>query len=61
MILSTSFPDRKTIARLTAQAYLEAGAVSFNAETPYKFTSGWASPVYTDTRRLISFPASAAC
>jgi len=56
MILSTSFPDRKTIARLTAQAYLEAGAVSFNAETPYKFTSGWASPVYTDTRRLISFP-----
>ena len=56
MILSTSFADRKTIARLTVQAYLEAGAISFNVETPYKFTSGWASPVYTDTRRLISFP-----
>jgi orotate phosphoribosyltransferase len=25
-------------------------------DKPFIFTSGWASPVYTDCRRLISFP-----
>ena len=28
----------------------------FNAEKPFIFTSGWASPVYTDMRKLIAFP-----
>jgi orotate phosphoribosyltransferase len=30
--------------------------VGFRLDPPFKFTSGWASPVYTDCRRLISFP-----
>ena len=35
---------------------LEIGAVHFYEEKPFIFTSGWASPVYTDCRRIISFP-----
>jgi orotate phosphoribosyltransferase len=35
---------------------LEVQAIQFNAEMPYIFTSGWASPVYTDCRKLISYP-----
>jgi orotate phosphoribosyltransferase len=35
---------------------LEVKAIHFNAEKPFIFTSGWASPVYTDCRKLISYP-----
>ncbi len=44
------------IAELTAKMLLEVEAVRFMADKPFIFTSGWASPVYTDCRRLISFP-----
>lgn len=50
----TSF-DRDTAARRVAALLLDIEAVHFNAETPYIFTSGWASPVYIDCRRVISF------
>ena len=53
---SIGFPDQKVIADLTAKMLLEVGAVQFMADKPFIFTSGWASPVYTDCRRLISFP-----
>lgn len=43
-------------ARETARILFEIGAVHFNAEKPYIFTSGWASPVYIDCRKIISFP-----
>ena len=49
-------PDKKVIAERTAKMLLEVEAVRFMAEKPFIFTSGWASPVYTDCRRLISFP-----
>jgi orotate phosphoribosyltransferase len=51
-----SFPDRQVIADLTAKMFLEVEAVRFMADKPFIFTSGWASPVYIDCRRLISFP-----
>ena len=51
-----TFPDRELIAELTAKMLLEVEAVHFNAAEPYIFTSGWASPVYIDCRKLISFP-----
>jgi orotate phosphoribosyltransferase len=54
--VSASFPDRQVIAELTAKMLLEVDAVGFMTEKPFIFTSGWASPVYTDCRRLISFP-----
>jgi orotate phosphoribosyltransferase len=44
------------IAEQTAKMFLEVEAVRFMSDKPFIFTSGWASPVYTDCRRLISFP-----
>src|ERR1700761_7663816 len=35
---------------------IEVDAVRFMSDKPFIYTSGWASPVYTDCRRLISFP-----
>jgi orotate phosphoribosyltransferase len=55
--MSTSqFLDSKTIAELTARMYLDTGAVRFMTDKPFIFTSGWASPVYNDSRWLMSFP-----
>jgi orotate phosphoribosyltransferase len=56
MTLGAGFPDRKLIAEMTAKMFLEVEAVRFMRDKPFIFTSGWASPVYTDCRRLISFP-----
>ncbi|HEX3858580.1 MAG TPA: orotate phosphoribosyltransferase [Pseudolabrys sp.] len=56
MASSAEFLDSKTIAELTAKMYLDVGAVRFMADKPFIFTSGWASPVYNDSRWLISFP-----
>jgi orotate phosphoribosyltransferase len=43
-------------AKRTARALLEIKAVLFNADQPFIFTSGWASPVYIDCRKVIAFP-----
>ena len=51
-----TFPERGLISELTAKMLLEVEAVHFNAAEPFIFTSGWASPVYIDCRKLISFP-----
>jgi orotate phosphoribosyltransferase len=56
MTAGAGFPDKKVMAELTAKMLLEVEAVRFMADKPFIFTSGWASPVYTDCRRLISFP-----
>jgi orotate phosphoribosyltransferase len=56
MTTGAGFPDKKTIAELTAKMFLEVEAVRFMTDKPFIFTSGRASPVYTDCRRLISFP-----
>jgi orotate phosphoribosyltransferase len=44
------------IASMTSRMILEAGAVKHSAGQPYFLSSGWASPVYIDVQRLISFP-----
>lgn len=44
------------IASMTARMLLEAGAVRYSAGAPYFLSTGWASPVYIDVQRLISFP-----
>lgn len=56
--MTTSFLpiDRTLIAREAAKMFLEIQAVHFYKDEPFKFTSGWASPVYTDSRKIISFP-----
>ena len=48
--------DKKTIAEGTARIYLDTGAVRFMEDKPFIFTSGWASPVYIDCRKLIFYP-----
>ena len=48
--------DRAFIADTTAKMLLEVKAVLFSEEKPFIFTSGWASPVYIDCRKLISYP-----
>lgn len=51
-----TFPEKEQIAEMVAKMLLEIEAVHFRADEPYKFTSGLASPVYIDCRKLISFP-----
>ena len=49
--------DADTDAGLeTARLLLDIKAVNFRPEEPYTLTAGWASPVYIDCRRVISFP-----
>jgi orotate phosphoribosyltransferase len=56
MNIGTELLDKRQIANVTARILLEVKAAYFNAEQPFIFTSGWASPVYIDCRKLISFP-----
>lgn len=56
MSTNNSFPGKDTISAETAKLFLEAEAVYFSSDKPFIFTSGWASPVYIDCRKLISFP-----
>ncbi len=55
-MIPTSFPDRATVARLTARMLLDIEAVHFNAEEPFTFASGLRAPTYIDCRKLISYP-----
>ena len=48
--------DRAFIAETTAKMLLEVKAVLFWEDKPFVFTSGWASPVYIDCRKLIFYP-----
>jgi len=50
------FADQTFIADMTAKMMLEVQAVHFSEGKPFIFTSGWASPVYIDCRKLISYP-----
>ena len=55
-MFSNTFPDRALISEIVAKMLLEIEAVHFNADKPFTFTSGLASPVYIDCRKLISYP-----
>lgn len=48
--------DRNAIAATAAKMLLDTKCILFNADQPFVFTSGRLSPVYSDMRRLISFP-----
>lgn len=48
--------DAATAASLTARMLLDIKAVHFNAAQPFILTSGKASPVYIDCRKIIGFP-----
>ncbi|MDF3836454.1 orotate phosphoribosyltransferase [Cupriavidus basilensis] len=44
------------LSTTVGRALLDAGCVKFRTDEPFRLPSGWASPVYIDCRRLISFP-----
>ena len=48
--------DKQAMALRTARMMLEIKTFQFNVEKPFIFTSGWASPVYVDCRKIIAFP-----
>ena len=51
--------DSHAAARETATLILETGSIyTRTSGDPFFFTSGWASPVFVDIKRLISFPAA---
>ena len=52
--------EQKQAALTTAKLLLEINAVNLRPQEPYMLTSGWASPVYVDCRKVISFPRARA-
>ncbi len=56
--MPTSSPSAKadSTGLETARILLDIKAVNFRPQKPYMLTSGWASPVYIDCRKLISYP-----
>jgi len=48
--------NQSTCTFTLAGYLLDAGCVSVKTDEPFRLPSGWASPVYMDCRRLISFP-----
>jgi orotate phosphoribosyltransferase len=54
----TAAPDLGDSARITAGTLMDIEAILFRPEEPFIFTSGRASPVYVDCRKIISFPAA---
>ncbi len=49
-------PEISATARATAGTRMDIEAILFRPEDPFIFTSGRASPVYVDCRKIISFP-----
>ena len=54
--MTASQYDIPSPARVTARILIETKSVLFRPEDPFILTSGRASPVYVDCRRLIAFP-----
>ena len=48
--------EHTEVARKAAKILLDIEAILFRPDEPFVFTSGRASPVYVDCRRIISFP-----
>lgn len=46
----------KTIASKTASYLLQINAIKLNIQNPFKWSSGWNSPIYCDNRICLSFP-----
>lgn len=52
----TTSPTSYTAAEAVASILLEIEAVHIRPDQPFTLTSGYASPVYVDCRKVISFP-----
>ena len=47
-----------SVAEQVAASLLEIGAIRLSPSKPFKWASGWLSPIYCDNRLSLSFPAS---
>jgi orotate phosphoribosyltransferase len=54
--MTTLDDTREDLGLLGARILLDTDAVLFRPERPFFFSSGWASPVYVDCKKAISFP-----
>jgi orotate phosphoribosyltransferase len=48
--------DKKSTAEEIALSLLQVGAVRLQPSNPFKWASGWNSPIYCDNRLTLSFP-----
>ncbi len=48
--------DDASVASEVSRALLTTGCIEVHTDEPFRLPSGWASPVYMECRRLISFP-----
>ena len=39
-----------------AEKLMQVNAIQLNADKPFTWTSGWKSPIYCDTRKVLGFP-----
>lgn len=46
----------KKVERLLAEKLLKISAIILQLESPFTWTSGWNSPIYTDNRKTLSYP-----
>ena len=46
----------KQTAAATAQQLLQINAIKLNPENPFRWASGWKSPIYCDNRLALSYP-----
>ncbi len=46
----------KKIAYQTSKFLLQINAIKLNSKKPFKWASGWNSPIYCDNRIILSFP-----
>lgn len=44
-------------AKRTAEVLLQINAIKLRPENPFKWASGWHSPIYCDNRIILSYPA----
>lgn len=58
MPLATPLPpsNQTSTAEDVSRSLLAAGCIEVHTDEPFRLPSGWASPVYMECRRLISFP-----
>jgi orotate phosphoribosyltransferase len=56
MTMMDGAAETASIGRLTAQILLDTGSILVRPERPFMLSSGWASPVYLDIPRALSFP-----
>lgn len=44
------------VERLIAQELIKVGAVKLQTDKPFKWASGWNSPIYCDNRKTLGYP-----